>query len=119
MISTHPGWLYGGRQYAMATLLYYLTNVEGVDSSLITKGFYDNTDLSPQEYLYTTVGKEDELNSSMITTVHCPGSTQMRRFFANWAAHNCADMDYLTREQWQLAQSLLNVPGRIETGLYR
>ena len=43
----------------------------------------------------------------------------MRRFFANWAAHNCAHMDYLTREQWQLAQSLLNVPGRIETGLYR
>ena len=43
----------------------------------------------------------------------------MRRFFANWAAHNCADMDYLTREQWQLAQSLLNVPGRLETGLYR
>ena len=72
MISTHPGWLYGGRQYAMATLLYYLTNVEGVDSSLITKGFYDNTDLSPQEYLYTTVGKEDELNSSMITAVQAP-----------------------------------------------
>ena len=72
MISTHPGWLYGGRQYAMATLLYYLTNVEGVDSSLITKGFYDNTDLSPQEYLYTNVGKEDEFNSSMITTVQAP-----------------------------------------------
>ena len=56
----------------MATLLYYLTNVEGVDSSLITKGFYDNTDLSPQEYLYTTVGEEDEFNSSMITTVQAP-----------------------------------------------
>lgn len=79
MISTHPGWLYGGRQYAMATLLYYLTNVEGVDSSLITKGFYDNTDLSPQEYLYTNVGKEVLFKrmslmqcNAMITTVQAP-----------------------------------------------
>ena len=47
------------------------------------------------------------------------GGEEFRSQFADWAGHNCANMDYLTREQWQLAQSLLNVSGRIATGLYR
>ena len=46
----------GVRQYGMHTLLFYLTEVKGVDGAIITDGFYANTGLSPQEYIYTKVG---------------------------------------------------------------
>ena len=48
--------MYGVRQYGMHTLLWYLTNLKGVDRAIITDGFYANTELSPQEYIYTKVG---------------------------------------------------------------
>ena len=48
--------MYGVRQYGMHTLLWYLTNFKGVDRAIITDGFYANTELSPQEYIYTNVG---------------------------------------------------------------
>ena len=79
-----PGWMFGVRQYGMHTLLYYLTNVKGVDRAIITDGFYANTALSPQEYIFTNVG-----------------SSLMRSHFADWAGHNCAKMDYLTPEQYE------------------
>ena len=76
--------MYGVRQYAMHTLLWYLTNLKGVDRAIITDGFYANTELSPQEYITTRVGP-----------------SLMRSHFADWAAHNSAKMDYLSREQYE------------------
>ena len=48
--------MYIGRQYGMFTLLLYLVNFKGVDRAIITDGFYANTELSPQEYIYTKLG---------------------------------------------------------------
>jgi len=76
------GWMYGVRQYGMHTLLFFLTEVAGVDRAAITDGFYAGTNQSPQEYLYTRVGP-----------------ALMRSHFADWAAHTAAELDYLTREQ--------------------
>ena len=41
----------------------------------------------------------------------------MRRYFANWAAHNSADMDYLTRDQWE--RGLLEITLAGDWGYYR
>merc|ERR1711962_1612326 len=79
-----PGWMYGVRQYGMHTLLTYLTEVAGIDKDIVTAGVYANTELSPQEYIKSRVG-----------------STVFQRYFADWAGHNCANMDYLTREQYE------------------
>ena len=54
-----PGWMYGVRQYGMHTLLWFLTKVKKVDRDIITSGFYANTDLSPQEYLYSNIGNNE------------------------------------------------------------
>ena len=53
-----PGWMYGVRQYSMHLLHMFLTEVKGVEKSLITDGFYAHTDLSPQEYFFTKIGPE-------------------------------------------------------------
>jgi len=79
-----PGWMYGVRQYGMHTLLTYLTEVAGIDRDIVTGGFYANTELSPQEYFVSRVGAE-----------------VFRSQFADWAGHNCANMDYLTRQQYE------------------
>ena len=79
-----PGWMYGVRQYGMHTLLFYLTTVKGVDKAFLTDGFYANTEQSPQEYIARKVGL-----------------TTYRGYFADWAAHNSAHMDYLTRDQYE------------------
>ena len=75
-------WLFQVRQYGMHTYLYYLTEIAGVEQDVITAGFYNNTFLLPQEYHYEQIGAE-----------------RLRNIFADWAAHNSADFDYLTREQ--------------------
>ena len=49
--------MYGVRQYGLHSLLLYLTTVEAVDRSILTAGFYTSTSMSPQEYIYTNVGK--------------------------------------------------------------
>ena len=41
----------------MHSLLWYLTNFKGVHTAVITDGFYANTELLPQEYIYNRVGK--------------------------------------------------------------
>ena len=74
-------WLYEVRQYALEAYLYYLTEVEGFDTKYITNGFYSNITISPQEYLLQQ------------------GGAQYRNYFANWAAANTADLNYLTRAQ--------------------
>jgi len=89
-----PGWMYGVRQYGMHTYLRFLTEVMGVERSILTDGFYASTDLSPQEYIYTLVG-----------------SDTMRSHFADWAAHNSAGLDYLTPEQVQRALLEIDLAG--------
>lgn len=71
-------------QYGMNSYLYYLTEVEQVRSGYLMDGFYAGTSQSPQEYLYRNI---DDL----------------RTLFGNWAAHNVADFDYMTRAQWNRA----------------
>ena len=65
-------------QYALALLLYYLTDVEGVSDNLITQGFFSNTSQFPQEYLYNQIG-----------------SQQFRDYFIHWAAHMVNDFDFI------------------------
>lgn len=84
-------WLYQVRQYAMQAWLYYMTSQEGVEESLITDGFYSGTELSPQKYHFEKIGSE-----------------RLRTIFANWAARNALDFDYLTRPQVARAKEELN-----------
>ena len=79
-------WYYLVRQYGMHTLLYYLVDVAGVSSDLMTNGFYSGTELRPQEYLYANIGGET-----------------FRGYFADWAARNTGGLDYLTPEQVERA----------------
>ncbi|MHC5109407.1 MAG: hypothetical protein ACYTHJ_05970 [Planctomycetota bacterium] len=79
-------WLYQVRQYGMHTLLYYLTEVGGVEANVLTDGYYNGTQLRPQEYLYAEIGGES-----------------FRQLFADWAAHNTAGLDYLTPAQVERA----------------
>ena len=50
------GWLYGVREYAMSSFLYYLTNVESVDASIIAGVYATNSEVTPQEYIFNAVG---------------------------------------------------------------
>merc|ERR1712046_95646 len=85
-----PGWMYGVRQYGMHTFLMFMTEVMGVNENLVADGFYANTEMLPQEYLFNKVGGQ-----------------RFREIFADWAAHNTANMDYLTKAQ--LERALLEV----------
>ena len=71
-------WQRGCHQYGMNVLLNYLTDVRGVDKSIIVEGFFAETELLPQEYLYQKIGR-----------------TKMRNLYADWAAHATAGYDYL------------------------
>ncbi len=70
-------------QYGLNTFLAYLTEVAKVPRSIIVQGFYAKTSLKPQAYLSSQIGAE-----------------AFREHFADWAAHNAASFDYLTRAQW-------------------
>ena len=85
------GWLYGVREYAMSSFLYYLTDVESVDPAVIGGVFATNSDLTAQEYIFNQVGGDN-----------------LREMFADWAARNAAGLDYLTAEQVDVALSELN-----------
>lgn len=75
-------WLYQVRQYSMEAFLYFLVEESQVDRQILTSGFYSETELSPQEYIYTNVGGD-----------------QFRGFFTDWAAHNTGGIDYMSKEQ--------------------
>lgn len=79
-------WNYQVRQYGMHTLLYYLVEVADVAPELMTNGFYANTLMRPQEYLYNEIG-----------------GNIFRGYFADWAAQNTGGLDYLTTEQVERA----------------
>ena len=147
--------MYGVRQYGLHSLLLYLTTVEAVDRSILTAGFYTSTTMSPQEYIYTNVGRLRDWKFLFCSLLELPtkvkrrslppsrgllrdcktshnlrepsfeallatlttGPALMRRYFANWAAHNSADMDYLTRDQWE--RGLLEITLAGDWGYYR
>ncbi|OJJ19701.1 hypothetical protein BKI52_19405 [marine bacterium AO1-C] len=75
-------WLFQVRQYGMHLLLYYLTERASMDPQIVTSGFYANTALSPQEYIYTNFGADN-----------------FRKHFADWSAHNTAGFDYISSAQ--------------------
>ena len=79
-------WLYQVRQYGMHTYLFYLDTVAGIDSEIISGGFYAESELLPQAYHYELVGGDD-----------------LRGYFADWAAHNTGGFDYLREEQVERA----------------
>ena len=87
--------MYGIKEYAMHTFLTYLTEEAGVEKNIVTGRFSSNIALSPQEYLYKRIG-----------------ANNMRQIFADWAAHNTGGMDYITKEQLQVAfQWITSVKG--------
>lgn len=65
-------------QYAMAALLFYLTEIEGVSRNMITQGLFAGTNELPQEYYFNQLG----------------GST-FRNYFINWATHMTNHFDFL------------------------
>ena len=87
-------WMFQVRQYGMHTYLFYLTEFAGVDRDVITEGFYGGVTVSPQRRHYDLVGAD-----------------LLRSHFADWAAHNTADFDYLTPEQVQRARDEVAVVG--------
>ncbi|MEM6778486.1 MAG: dockerin type I domain-containing protein [Planctomycetota bacterium] len=97
------GWLYGVRDYAMSSFLYYLTNVESVDPSIIAGVYTTNSELTAQEYIFNEVGGDS-----------------LREMFADWAARNAAGLDFLTDEQVDVALNELaaeTTPGEIKNNV--
>ena len=77
--STYPSnWQRYVHQYALALLLYYLTEEADVPDSIITSGLFSGTEELPQEYFYNQIG----------------GST-FRNHFIDWAAHMTNDFDFI------------------------
>ncbi|MEM1180261.1 MAG: hypothetical protein AAGM22_18100 [Acidobacteriota bacterium] len=79
-------WLHQVRQYGLHTLLFYLTDIRGVESSFLTELFYNGTPRTPQEELSFRIG-----------------APAYRRLFADWAAENTAGLIYLTPGQVERA----------------
>lgn len=69
-------------QYALALLLYYLTEESGLAPTFITSGLFSGTDQLPQEYFYNFLGAD-----------------VFRAQFMDWAAHMTNHFDFLTSAQ--------------------
>lgn len=69
-------------QYALGLLLYYLTEIEGIERTLITSGFFSGANELPQEYLFNHLGAD-----------------AFREYFLNWASRMTNDFDFLTPGQ--------------------
>ena len=69
-------------QYALALLLYYLTEESGLAPTFITSGLFSGTDQLPQEYFYNYLGAD-----------------VFRAQFMDWAAHMTNHFDFLTPAQ--------------------
>ena len=50
--------------------------------------FLEDRNASPQEYWYNLIGNDE-----------------FRNYFADFAIHNAADMDYLTREEFEISKN--------------
>ena len=77
--STYPSnWQRYVHQYALALLLYYLTEEADVPDSIITSGLFSGTEELPQEYFYNQIG-----------------GSAFRNHFIDWAAHMTNDFDFI------------------------
>ena len=83
------------RQYGLNTWLHYLTTRGVLSPSAVVEGFYAGTTQNPQEYMLGRV-------------------PALRAHFADWAAHNTAQMDYLSRAQWARAQQEMIAVGEAD-----
>ncbi|MEM6689483.1 MAG: dockerin type I domain-containing protein [Planctomycetota bacterium] len=90
-VTEDNGWLYGVREYAISSFLYYLTNIESVDPAVIAGVYATNSDLTAQEYIYNQVGGDN-----------------LREMYADWAARTAAGLEYLSTEQVEVALNELN-----------
>jgi len=78
--ATYPeNWQRYVHQYAMALILYYLTEEAGVPENLIADGFFTGTELLPQAYLADEIGNE-----------------LFKEYFMDWAAHMTNDFDFIS-----------------------
>ncbi len=78
-------------QYALAAYFYYLTSKAGVADTLLTNVFYSGTTLTPQQYLFNTMG-----------------ASKMRKDFIDCAAHLSNNFDFLTPTQGANAKTEWN-----------
>ncbi|MEM8668156.1 MAG: hypothetical protein AAGG48_11610 [Planctomycetota bacterium] len=85
-VTDDNGWLYGVREYAMSSFLYYLTNIESVDPAVIAGVYATDSTLTAQEYIFNEVGGDN-----------------LREMFADWAVRNAAGLDFLSPEQVDFA----------------
>jgi len=69
-------------QYAMAMLLFYLTEEAGVSDSLISYSHYQGITEYPQEFFFNALG-----------------ATGFRNHFIDWAAHISNNFDFLNQAQ--------------------
>ena len=75
-------WYYLVKQYGMHVLLHWLVDHRDIDPQMMIDCMYSDTPWRPQEHLAYTIGLET-----------------FREIFADWAAHNTGDLDYLTPAQ--------------------
>jgi hypothetical protein len=69
-------------QYALALLLYYMSEETTIPDEIVTNGLYAGTDDLPQEYFYNQLGGE-----------------VFREIFLDWAAHMTNYFDFLPANQ--------------------
>ena len=83
---------YYSKQYGIQILFYYLMKEKGVTRKQILD-YYDQPPqtILPQEYYYNTFGGDN-----------------MRNWFADFAVHNAADMDYLSRAEFHTGVDYYN-----------
>ena len=80
-------WFYKNKQYSLQILIYFLVSIKNIDMGVL-HGYYSAVrDTSPQEYWYKELGGKN-----------------LRSMFADWVIHTSADMDYLTREEFEFSK---------------
>lgn len=77
-------WQRENHQYALGQFLFYLTEEVGLSNCQLTNGYYANTTLNPQEYLYNNLG-----------------GNNLRNYFFQWAASVVNDFDFNFMIQYQ------------------
>lgn len=78
--------VFGIRQYSNGAFFHFLTNIKGVDDRQILNSWYLSHPLTPQQYLFNSLGGD-----------------LMRSYYAEWAAQNAADFAYLSPDQRTLS----------------
>jgi hypothetical protein len=90
-------WTYEVHQYALHAFLFYLTEIKGVNPNIITRAFLINSGYTPQEYYFNEI-------------------PEFRAYFADWAAANTSNLNYLTREQVERSNTELQQYGGDDIG---